>query len=93
MFSYIFNHVSESLKLTEVLWSPSNQHCHQSQVQKSLQSGLQSLVVKVDVSSWLVLVLHSPLHQLLFPCVEFVFDEAVRTELSLHHLHSSQGQE
>ncbi|KAF7643612.1 hypothetical protein LDENG_00236560 [Lucifuga dentata] len=56
----------------------------------------------------MVLVLHSPLHELLLfqsvqlSCLletlslcspQFGFDEAVRTELCLHHLHSSQGQE
>ncbi|KAI3358985.1 hypothetical protein L3Q82_015375 [Scortum barcoo] len=84
------------LNQTELLWSPPNHHhCHQSQGQKSLKASHQHLVVNVDLdlSSWLVLVLHSPLHQLLFPSVQCVFDEAVRTEVSLHHLHSSQGQE
>ena len=66
------------------------------QVLESLLSCLQSLTVNVylKLSSWLVLVHHSPVCQRLFPCVQFVFDEAVRTEVSLHHhLHASQEQE
>ncbi|KAF7641546.1 hypothetical protein LDENG_00278090 [Lucifuga dentata] len=56
--------------------------------------------------SWLVLVLHSPLHQILLHSVQWscclqtltLFSlqfgsQAVRTELSLHLLHPSQGQE
>uniref|UniRef100_A0A671U336 Uncharacterized protein n=1 Tax=Sparus aurata TaxID=8175 RepID=A0A671U336_SPAAU len=103
---------SESLTLTEVLWSHSrHHHCLQPevqesllpqvqeslqpqvqeslqpqvqeslqpqvqeslqpQVQESLLSCLQSPIVNVylELSSWLVLVHHSPVRQLLFPSV------------------------
>lgn len=47
-----------------------------------MKSGPRYLVLKVylDLSSWLVQDLHSLLHQLLIPSVQFVPDEAVRTE-------------
>ncbi|TNN33899.1 hypothetical protein EYF80_055939 [Liparis tanakae] len=53
------------------------------------------LEVYLDLGLWRtrtsqeVLVLHNHLHQLLFPYVQFVFDEPERTELPLQ-LHSSQ---
>ena len=91
---------AEGLNQTEASWCPPSPNCHQTQVQSGKSSHEQPDVNDyLDQSFCLVLVLHSPLHQLLFSnvlhlwCLRFWFDEAVRTEVHHHLLHSSQWQE
>ena len=76
----------QSSNLTELLCCPhTRHHWPQSQVQESLTTSHKpDLQVGLDHSSWLILVLHSSLHWLLSPSVQFVFVEAVRTRVSLH---------